>query len=93
MTVTSRFRQVYKEEELITPKQREALAQRKIDLIAEINQRLDQMPESEVKQDLIRKRDHCIAKFPKSPVDLSIWIIAYHEDWLREYNRCGADGL
>ena len=39
MTVSSRFRQGFKEEELITPKQREALAQRKAQLIAEIDQR------------------------------------------------------
>lgn len=75
------------EEEIVSPKQRETLAKRKEELIAEINTRLDQMPESEIKQELIRKRDHCISKFPKSPVDLSIWVVAYYEDWLRDYQN------
>lgn len=77
-------------EEFVSPKQREALAARKADLIAEMNDRLDQMPDSYEKQQLIEKRDHCIAKFPIFPVDLSVWIIAYHEDWMREYDRAVA---
>lgn len=79
------------EEEIITPKQREALAKRKDELMGEINALLDQMPDSEVKIALTAKRDHCLAKFPVFPADLTIWIIAYHEDWLREYNRTMAD--
>jgi len=75
------------QEEIVSPKQREALAKRKVELIAEIDNRLDQMPDSDEKVELIKKRDHCIAKFPVYPVDLSIWIIAYFEDWLREYER------
>lgn len=75
------------EEEIITPKQREALAKRKEELMGEINKLLDQMPESEAKAELTAKRDHCLAKFPVFPVDLSIWIIAYQEDWFRDHNR------
>jgi len=84
MAFAPRFRQP---EEIITSKQREALAKRKAELLGEINERLDQLPDSHEKQDLIKKRDHCVAKFPISPVDLSIWIVAYWEDWMRDYSR------
>ena len=77
----------YRQEEIVTSHQREALTKRKDELIAEMNERLDQMPDSHDKQELIKKRDHCIARFPIFPTDLSIWIIAYHEDWFRDYNR------
>lgn len=72
---------------MVSPKQREMLAKRKEELISEINGRLDQMPDSEIKQELIRKRDHCISKFPKFPVDLSIWTVAYFDDWMRDFHR------
>jgi len=75
------------QEEMVSPKQREMLAKRKEELISEINGRLDQMPDSEIKQELIRKRDHCISKFPKFPVDLSIWTVAYFDDWMRDFHR------
>lgn len=74
-------------EEFVSATQREALAKRKAELIAEINDRLNQMSDSDEKQELIKKRDHCIAKFPVFPVDLSIWQVAYWEDWMRDYNR------
>ena len=77
----------YRQEEIVSPKQREMLANRKAELIAEMNERLDRMADSPAKHDLIMKRDHCIAKFPVSPVDLSIWIIAYFEDWMRAYTQ------
>ena len=78
------------QEEYVSPKQREQLAKRRDDLLAEMNERLDQMPDSHEKQELIKKRDHCMAKFPVFPVDLSVWIIAYHEDWMRDYQRAVA---
>lgn len=81
------FRPHFNQEEIVSPKQRDALAKRKTALVAEMNDRLNQMPDSEEKQELIKKRDHCITKFPVFPADLSIWVIAYHEDWLREYAR------
>lgn len=80
-------RRVSQPEEYVTPKQREQLEKRKAELLAEMNERLDQMPDTYEKQELITKRDHCIAKFPVFPVDLSSWMIAYFEDWLRDYNR------
>lgn len=83
MAFTPRVQQ----EEMVSPGQREMLAKRKDELIAEINELLDGMPDSYVKEELIERRDHCMAKFPVFPVDLSIWIIAYHEDWMRAYRR------
>lgn len=78
---------VFREEEVVTPKQREALESRRVALIGAINERLDRMPDDmPEKQELIAKRDHCIAKFPKFPTDLSIWTIAYYEDWMRAYD-------
>jgi hypothetical protein len=63
------------------------LAKRKATFLTDMNDRLNQMPDSEDKQDLIKKRDHCMAKFPIFPTDLSIWTVAYFEDWFREYAR------
>jgi hypothetical protein len=78
---------VFREEEVVTPQQRDVLESRRVALLAEMNKKLDSMPDDMLdKQELIAKRDHCMSKFPKFPTDLSIWIIAYHEDWLRAYD-------
>jgi hypothetical protein len=87
MAYAPRFRNPFREEEIATPKQREELAKRKDELIGEMNARLDQLPNSHEKDELIRKRDHCIAKFPKLPADLSVWMVAYFEDFMRDYQR------
>jgi hypothetical protein len=52
-----------------------------------MDERLAQMADSHEKLELISKRDHAVAKFPVFPVDLSIWMIAYFEDWMRDYRR------
>ena len=75
------------QEEIVGPKERETLAKRKAELTTEMDDRLAQMADSYEKQELIRKRDHALTKFPVFPVDLSIWIIAYFEDWVRDYDR------
>ena len=78
-------------EEFVSPKQREALAEKKVELLGEIDERLNQMPDSYEKEELTRKRDHCVSKFPVFPIDLNGWIVAYHEDWMREYERAKAE--
>jgi hypothetical protein len=83
MAFTPRVRQ----EEMISPKQREALAARKSEYLDIMNERLNGLPDSPYKQDLMRLRDHCFTKFPVFPVDLSIWKVAYYEDWVREFDK------
>jgi hypothetical protein len=78
-------RRVSQPEEFVSPKQREALALRKDELIKEMNDRLDTLPDSLEKQELVRKRDHALSKFPVFPLDLSIWMIAYYEEWIKAY--------
>jgi hypothetical protein len=72
---------------MVSPKQREALANRKAVLLAEMNERLDQLPDSYEKEQLILKRNHCESKFPVFPADLTVWTIAYYEDFMRECDR------
>lgn len=74
-------------QEIVNPRQREALERQKAEYLTIINEHLNQMSDTETKQDLMRKRDHCFSKFPVFPADLSIWVVAYYEDWLREYRR------
>lgn len=78
-------------EEFVSPKQREALAVKKAELLGEIDKRLNEMPDSYVKEELVQKRNHCESKFPVFPVDLNGWIVAYHEDWMRDYDRAMAE--
>jgi hypothetical protein len=78
---------IQRQEEMVSPKQREALDKRKAEYLSHINEMLNGLADSPYKQDLMQRRDHCFTKFPIFPVDLSIWVIAYFEDWLREFDR------
>ena len=78
---------VRKEEaDYVTPKERERLDAQQRECAAEMTRRLDALPEY-AKPDFLKMRDHCLSKFPKIPRDLSVWQVAYYEDWLREYNK------
>lgn len=73
--------------ELVTPKEREELAKKKIEYTSFFNDHLNRMPDSWYKQELMEKRDHCLKKFPVFPRDLSIWVVAYYEDWLKQLGQ------
>ena len=81
----------FQQQEIVSPKQREALEKRKAEYLNQINEHLNGLSDSPYKQDLMRKRDHCFSKFPVFPVDLNVWVVAYFEDWLREFNNVPMD--
>jgi hypothetical protein len=82
-----RLGSLYSQQDVVSPKQREALEKRKTEYLGEMNDRLNSLSDSPYKQELMQKRDHCFIKFPVFPADLNIWVMAYFEDWLRDYDR------
>jgi hypothetical protein len=78
-----------RQQEMVSPKQRDELNKRRAEYAKEFNDLLSALPENYEKINLIQKRDHCLSKFPIFPLDLSIWVIAYYEDWMRDYRRLG----
>jgi hypothetical protein len=80
------YRRQNNPDDMVSPKQREELEKKKVHYATEFNSRLDSMPDSHDKQRLLALRDHYLSKFPIFPVDLSVWLVAYYEDWLKEYN-------
>jgi hypothetical protein len=72
---------------IIAPKEREKLLKQKEERLAEMNLLLDGIEDSPFKTELQTRRDHVFAKFPTDPANLTIWIVAYYEDWLREYRK------
>ncbi len=71
----------------VSNKQRDLLLQRKAEYLALVNQHLEQLEDSPFKVELVTLRDRFFAKFPAFPVDLSSWVVAYYEDWLREFEK------
>jgi hypothetical protein len=75
-------------EEVVTPKQREQLDKQKKEFFTEIDVKLASIPEDSYdRPDLQRMRDNAFRRFPTFPVDLTIWKIAYYEDFLKAYQR------
>jgi energy-converting hydrogenase A subunit M len=84
MTVSRNY---LREQDLVSPKQRETLEIKRAEFIDLFEQRLALISVPEIREELMRKRDHCMSKWPITPANLSIWIVAYWEDWMREANR------
>jgi hypothetical protein len=74
---------IQKEEEFVSVKQQEALARQKQECAAAMVAKLQAIP-TELQDDLIRSREHALLKFPRFPRDVSVWRIAYYEDWMRK---------
>ena len=81
------FRRAMDDVPFISNKERDKLLQQKKEHLAAVNTLLDGLEESPFKQELLTKRDQVFAKFPTDPMNLTIWTVAYYEDWLREYHK------
>lgn len=91
MSGNHQYREISDKITNLSAKERERLQQEKERYLTEINRRLDQLEDSPFKIDLAALRNQYFLKFPTDPTNLTIWTVAYYEDWLREFAKVPPD--
>ena len=54
---------------------------------SEIHRVMAEFPDSVQREELWSLATRCLQKFPDAKHNISIWLIAYYEDWVKEYNK------